>query len=121
MPFMMLINRQRYVHSSKHSPNLYPPLSQMYYSHLHSLQPTPPLSQLRVFLDELPEGDDVPYAALAYLAGECNYGGRVTDDKDRRALANFVSEFYNPDILEEGHVFSISGIYYAPPEGPLAS
>ena len=83
--------------------------------------PPPSLSQLRVFLDELPEGDDVPYAALAYLAGECNYGGRVTDDKDRRALANFVSEFYNPDILEEGHVFSISGIYYAPPEGPLAS
>ena len=79
------------------------------------------IDQLRVFLDELPEGDDVPYAALAYLAGECNYGGRVTDDKDRRALANFVSEFYNPDILEEGHVFSISGIYYAPPEGPLAS
>ena len=49
------------------------------------------MDQLRIFLDELHEGDKIPYAALAYLAGECNYGGRVTDDKDRRCMATAAS------------------------------
>jgi dynein heavy chain, axonemal len=61
------------------------------------------MDQLKIFLDELPEGNQVPYAALAYLAGECNYGGRCTDDKDRRCLVNTISEFYNSKLLDDAH------------------
>jgi dynein heavy chain, axonemal len=79
------------------------------------------MDQLKIFLDDLEPGGPIPYAALAYLAGECNYGGRCTDDKDRRCLVNIISDFYNPNILDDDYKFSSSGIYYAPPEGDLNS
>ncbi|KAL3667786.1 hypothetical protein V7S43_007337 [Phytophthora oleae] len=70
--------------------------------------------QLKISLDDLQPTDPIPYAALAYLAGECNYGGRVTDDKDRRCLITILSDFYTRDILSDSYTFSPSGLYYAP-------
>ena len=62
---------------------------------------------------------DVQYAALAYLTGECNYGGRVTDDRDRRTILTILDKFYCPDILDATYTFSASGNYYAPKEGEV--
>ena len=66
-----------------------------------------------MFIDEYPES--VPLDALNYLTGECNYGGRVTDDKDRRLMAVILKNFYCANIYEdENYKFSPSGIYFAP-------
>ena len=72
------------------------------------------MQQLILFLDE---NEFVPYKAILYTAGECNYGGRVTDDKDRRTLMCILRRFYNPKFLEEGHNISASGIFKCPPDG----
>ena len=57
---------------------------------------------------------EVPYAALNYMGSEANYGGRVTDNQDRRLIITILQDFYNPKILEDDYKFSISGTYYAP-------
>ena len=77
--------------------------------------------QLRIFLDLAGEADRIAYPAIYYLAGECNYGGRVTDDKDRRCLNTILSDFYTSAVQKDGYVFSKSGTYYAPSEGDVAS
>ncbi|XP_049894014.1 dynein axonemal heavy chain 1 [Epinephelus moara] len=66
------------------------------------------ISQLKMFLDEY---EDVPYKVLKYTAGEINYGGRVTDDWDRRCLLSVLEDFYCPAVLTDDHVYSASGVY----------
>jgi len=56
----------------------------------------------------------VPLAALNYLTAECNYGGRVTDDKDRRTLTTAVANIYCPEILADGFKLTASGKYQVP-------
>lgn len=49
--------------------------------------------------------DKVPFTALIYLTGECNYGGRATDDWDRRTLNTILKDFYNKKSLKTQYEF----------------
>ncbi|XP_072203968.1 dynein axonemal heavy chain 1 [Excalfactoria chinensis] len=66
------------------------------------------ISQLSMFLSEY---TDIPYKVLKYTAGEINYGGRVTDDWDRRCMMNILEDFYKPEVLTPEFAYSESGIY----------
>ncbi|KAG5343357.1 DYH7 protein, partial [Acromyrmex heyeri] len=69
--------------------------------------------QLKMFLDDY---EDVQFEALLYLTGECNYGGRVTDEWDRRTLNTILLQYYCPKLLtDEIYYFdALSTIYYCP-------
>lgn len=59
---------------------------------------------------------------MKYLTGECNYGGRVTDDRDRRTLLTILNKFYSSLLIsEENHKFSPSGDYVSAPTGEYDS
>jgi dynein heavy chain len=46
------------------------------------------------------KNDTIPYKALIYLTADCIYGGRVTDDWDRRTLFSLLNDFYNKLVLK---------------------
>ncbi len=69
----------------------------------------------------LREQEVLPWDALNYVTGQINYGGRVTDDWDRRCLMSILSIYLVPEILNDQYRFSRSGNYFAPPEGSLQS
>ncbi|XP_075164298.1 dynein heavy chain 3, axonemal [Haematobia irritans] len=70
------------------------------------------LLQLKMFLAQ---SHTIPFRGHVYLTGECNYGGRVTDDKDRRLILSLLNMIYNPDTIEvDNYALSQSGTYKVP-------
>lgn len=68
--------------------------------------------QLSIFINEYP--DKTPFDAIHYCIGECNYGGRVTDGKDRVTLMCLLQTYICDKTLVDGYKFSPSGTYYSP-------
>ena len=53
-----------------------------------------------MFLDEQ---EEIPWDAINYMVAEANYGGRVTDPKDRRLIKILLKGFYTEDILNPNY------------------
>ena len=67
--------------------------------------------QLKILVDKYL---DPPYNSLIYLAGECNYGGRVTDNFDRLILNSLLENIYNDDIMYPHYRFCGVSTYSLP-------
>ena len=72
--------------------------------------------QVRNYLEEV---ETVPYDTLNVCVGEVSYGGRVTDKQDKLCNMAIIRNYFQPDIMIDGHHFDADGIHGAPPEGSL--
>ena len=52
-----------------------------------------------------------------YMIGEIIYGGRVTDEWDRRALLCILDNYYRPAALSDDFRYAPSGSIMSPPDG----
>lgn len=62
-------------------------------------------NQLLMFIND----SEDPFEAITYLIGECNYGGRVTDDWDRRLITTILEQFLNPQMVQEDARITFAG------------
>ena len=65
------------------------------------------------------DGDEfLPWGSLKYLIGDAMYGGRVSDDMDRRTLKTYLEEYMGDFLFDDCQkfVFSLVGFEYVLPE-----
>lgn len=79
------------------------------------------LSLISLYLNKSIETgeEELPWATLRYLIGEAMYGGRVTDDYDRRVLNTYLKEFMGDFIFDTNQKFFFSQSdfqYVIPPD-----
>lgn len=69
--------------------------------------------QLQMFLNQY---EEIQYVAIKYLTGECNYGGRVTDDWDRRLIVTILDNYVNDRAVNDpNYLFCDLGQQYGLP------
>ena len=65
----------------------------------------------------LDDYETIPYKVIVFLGAEINYGGRVTDDKDKILINTILGDYINENVLKDDYKFSKSGTYYSIPVG----
>jgi dynein heavy chain len=63
---------------------------------------------LAMYLNKIGPDDTIPWASLKYLIGEAMYGGRVTDDYDRRVMMTYLNEYMGDFIFDANQKFFFS-------------
>jgi dynein heavy chain len=72
------------------------------------------IMQLRIFVSKY---DTVPFKVIHELTGDVTYGGRITDDWDRRTMNCLLADYVQEGALTEGYQFSKDAHYVQPPLG----
>jgi len=55
------------------------------------------------------DGDEsMPWGSLKYLVGDAMYGGRVSDDMDRRVLSTYLNEYFGDFLFDTNNKFFFS-------------
>ncbi|KAK0159284.1 hypothetical protein PV328_010180 [Microctonus aethiopoides] len=70
------------------------------------------ISQLYMFTMEY---NELPFEVLVYTAGHINYGGRITDDWDRRCLLTILQDYYQLKVIALDYKFDSTGLYHQLP------
>merc|ERR1712154_445496 len=65
---------------------------------------------LKMFLNEIKTQNEIPWDALRYVVGQINYGGRVTDDWDRRCLMTILNSYYTQNILNQSEFSLVANV-----------
>lgn len=69
---------------------------------------------LVMFMDKIENRAEIPWDSLVFLAGMITYGGRVTDDQDRRLLLTMINKYFSDSVLDDRFKFSADEIYKMP-------
>lgn len=66
--------------------------------------------------------EEIPWQAIQYLIAEANYGGRVTDDYDRRLIKVYAKEIFNQNVIqpEKWRPYGTEELNYAYPADEMA-
>ena len=64
--------------------------------------------------------DHVPYEVLVNLVGHINYGGRITDDWDRRMVLTVLMSIINPGIMNDDYPLAPGEPYLSPEANDVA-
>jgi len=62
----------------------------------------------------------VPYEVLVNLVGHINYGGRITDDWDRRMVLTILMSIVNPGIMSDDYPLAPGEPYLSPEPNDIA-
>eukprot|EP00924_Labyrinthula_sp_SR-Ha-C_P016869 maker-scaffold_6-snap-gene-17.26-mRNA-1 protein AED:0.02 eAED:0.02 QI:0/0/0/1/0.75/0.6/5/0/4681 len=76
---------------------------------------------VRMYVSQYP--DRTPWDAIRYLIAQANYGGRITDDWDRRLCSTYVQDLFNDNAVEEDNfrvcIHPSLSHYHIPDDGKM--
>jgi dynein heavy chain len=64
--------------------------------------------------------EETPWKVINYLGATINYGGRVTQNLDKRLCRNILINYMNPKAIVDHYKYSKSGLYKVIPAGKHA-